>query len=371
MQRIRAGLVALAIAALSAAPIRAQQADASQTHTVKKGDTLWDLAKQYLGDSYLWPEIYRLNTDKIEDPHWIYPGEMLKLPGAKGMIAKGPATNASAADANVSAVSNSPRQGNGKRMTVFNPNANKTETRARESLNLRVRGAAVRPGEYIVSPFAWSVGGPKDGGLLEESAEGTGIAMTANLRPIQYREPVFVHLPRGAPGNTGDQFIVYRLGRVIVGQGQAVVPTGVIRLTQHATNGRARAELTQKFEDVFTGQGVTPMDTFNLRQGVFPRRVEFGLSTRVSWIGYDPVLPNAGQYLILAAGSKEGLMPGDQVTLLRQRGEDLKGLELPDEEVAVAQLTRVTEWGAAAIIVKTMQPGVAEGIRARITAKMP
>ena len=376
MHRLRIRSLALLVAGFSvAAPLSAQQAapqgDAPRTHTVKKGDTLWDLAKQYLGDAFLWPEIYRLNTDKIEDPHWIYPGETLKLPGAT--MATGP-SSAAASGANATAVSNpavAQHQQQRRRMAVFNPDANIVERRARESLNLRARAAAVRPGEYLASPFVWSPGGPGDAGRLEEAAEAVGISMTTANRPIQYLEPVFVHLPRNTQGKIGDQYLVYRLDSLIESQGQVLVPTGVVKLISRGANGRSRAQLVKKFEDVFEGQYVTPLDTLQQTAGVIPAGVEFGLATHVSWLDYNPVLPGSGSYLILVATEKDGMLPGDQVTLLRSRGVDSKGVELPDEEVAVAQVTRVTPWGSGAIILRTLQAGVAQGMKARVTAKMP
>jgi len=48
--------------------------EGAMVHTIVKGDTLWDLAAHYLGDPFLWPQIWERNP-YIKDSHWIYPGD--------------------------------------------------------------------------------------------------------------------------------------------------------------------------------------------------------------------------------------------------------------------------------------------------------
>ena len=70
--------------------------DIDLIHLVEPGDTLWDLADRYLGDSRRWPEIFDANATRVfsdgrmlNDPDLILPGWEIMIDGAASVVDSG------------------------------------------------------------------------------------------------------------------------------------------------------------------------------------------------------------------------------------------------------------------------------------------
>jgi hypothetical protein len=74
--------LAVVAAALFSAALCAKDVELKDGHpdryVVQKGDTLWDISGRFLNSPWLWPEVWQANP-QIENPHLIYPGDVISL----------------------------------------------------------------------------------------------------------------------------------------------------------------------------------------------------------------------------------------------------------------------------------------------------
>jgi LysM repeat protein len=77
-------------------PLSELAPNAPDSHTVQKGDTLWDISKIFLRSPWRWPELWGMNMDQVRNPHLIYPGQVLMLVkvGDRAMLRVGQAAGA-------------------------------------------------------------------------------------------------------------------------------------------------------------------------------------------------------------------------------------------------------------------------------------
>jgi LysM repeat protein len=350
----------------------------STTHTVKRGDTLWDLANTYLGDAYLWPELYRLNTDQIDDPHWIYPGEVLHLPGA---AAAAPATvavtpgaepaGAPMRPARAPAVEEPPRRVAGP--TVFRVYARRANSRDLASQALPPR---VPFDDVLRAPYFDRHNGPRGAGLVLVGADIPGIASPPQTANFQLYDKVLMSPPPGSVASERERFIAYNIGDYVEGVGSVVVPAAMLRVTRAPRNGEAAvAEVLQLYGSLNANTRVVPIDTVGAGANDIPVRVtgESARTAKIRSIYRPSVLPSLNYYVLFDLKAEDGVRLGDEIEVYRPRqdwqGDD--GPAVPEVRVATGQVVKVTAYGATARITSQDQPAIRVGHGVRVTARMP
>ncbi|MBT8047969.1 MAG: LysM peptidoglycan-binding domain-containing protein [Xanthomonadales bacterium] len=60
------------------------EAEAPKTYTVQSGDTLWKISEEIYGNGSKYMKIFEANTDLLENPDRIFPGQKLVIPELEG-----------------------------------------------------------------------------------------------------------------------------------------------------------------------------------------------------------------------------------------------------------------------------------------------
>ncbi len=376
--------------ALAACPslVLAQGAPA-QSHTVREGDTLWDLARQYRGDPFLWPDIYRMNTGVVEDPHWIYPGEVLHLAGGEAVAAvpstdtpmvPDSAMNAPAAvqepapddpaDAPASLASLTEEQPSAEdeMAPLFGVPPSKT---MEETLRAYTHQSyqPLRRSEFYASGFLTEGQRLPFGKVLGPVTPPQIQALARNVSALPH-SIIAVEAPRGATYQVGDTLLLTRTGPEVESFGDIVVPTGLAQVVE-AVDGKYLARVVAIYGPIRAGQHALPAEKFTAAGGARAVPIEKGVVARFIGGPGRQELKAPQMVVFLDKGRRDGVAPGDLFEVRRSPARLSDGTIRVDEVMATLQIVHVRERSATARVLNVISPDIAPGTQVRQVAKLP
>jgi len=384
----------LAVGVLLALPaaLLAQAPATPQTHTVRPGDTLWSLAQSYLGDPLLWPEIYRLNTDVVEDPHWIYPGENLRLAAGEG-VKSVPAEDTPPPPSAVAQAPGAPAAPGAKVDAVEDPNFKETieETsddydpnaplfpqmgemsqaaRATVKAYSEKNYRAIRRDEFYSGGFLTERQELPFGRIVGRTASPM-IASISNFGVAKLFTELAISPPKGASYEIGDTLLTLEKGPPVNGFGFMVLPTGV-GVVRRIDEGRPIMSITQIFWGIYPGQWLLPLEKFPGASKARAVPITDGISARV--IGWPRVeylkLPQG--YLFIDKGKLDGVALGDMWEVQRASGGIANnGTVLTTEPMALMQIVNVRDHSATGLLLNVKFATFPMGTPAVQVAKLP
>ena len=312
------------------------------SYIIQKGDTLWDLANTWFQDPFLWPQIWDENR-YILDSHWIYPGDPLVVPGRPTVVPEsGPPP---VAEVTPPAVEDTPPSTPAPvalpQPAPLLPVASPTD--------LYCSGFITR-NEH--TPELWIAGQDLEGEIMGEG------------------QVVFLNQGSNHGVRAGDTMAVLRwagtvthpateeeLGTLVRRMGRARV------LLAHENTSTALIEMS--CEDILAGDELVPWETIPVP--MMSEMPEYDRLDPVSSGGASGQIVSArdglgsvaaGHVIFTDLGRHTGVVPGDVLTLYRERENGLPRLNLGQAVV----LTVETETSTAKIMVSSRESEIGDRV---------
>jgi hypothetical protein len=388
-------------AALALPSVVMAQTPRPDSHEVRLGDTLWDLSRQYFGDPFLWPEIYRLNTNVVEDPHWIYPGEVLRLQGGPDVAAVpsedtpvppepgAPVSDSAAADSTMAGAAdsnmaepglaeaqvgelqdNQPERDADDLSVLFGKQQREVDAQLEGGISRLYR--PIREDEFYSSGFLSEEQKLPFGQLLG-SVTPQQISTSSPHKGARIYTEVGIRPPAGAKYEVGDTLLIVRIDREINDWGLVLVPTGLVRVTD-VSGEEDIGVVVQQYAQILNDQFLLPAEKFPDPGNVRSVPISDGVHGHVIQSRDLQQLKGPLDVLFIDRGRKDGVNLGDvfEVRSPKRYVEAPQGeAETLDEVMALVQVVHVGEQSSTVRIAKLNQPNIRPGAGVHQVAKLP
>lgn len=270
----------------------------ANVHLVRKGDTLWDICDHYFRNPYQWPRIWAFNP-QIQNPHWIFPGDQVRLRGGEALVASTqaqPATGGGLVD----------RRRQVPPDTVF----------------LRTQG-------YIdddTNNWGEISGSPEEKMILTDNDE------------------VYLRIASNHDLKVGQELTIYRPVRS-VGSGKLIEIQGTAKVDQWNPKDRvARAKITEALDAIERGARVGPV--VRRFEVVAPVRNDKDVTAKILTSVQPHQLFGQNQIVFIDQGDEAGLKPGNRLFVIRKgdawhgtqtTGSSAKRIALEDDSPAATE----------------------------------
>jgi hypothetical protein len=354
MRRWAEFLIVLAVLALVCGAL----AQESKVHVVKKGDTLWDLSGYYLTNPFLWPDIFEANKMKINDPHWIYPGQEFVIPPVfpTAMEIPPPVT--------------------GEEI--------ETPPEIEEELEIPGLEPEVPPRTYEVPVVAARLA--LIGGYLamDEEISGGYIIESEPPKTENITSSMSAYIDRGNLDgvNEGDMFTVFRVGRKIThprtGEylGKLVRILGVVRVTE-VEDRTSRVAVDRSYEVIHINDRIMPYEAEDLPIGEIAEPTTAMMEGQI--VARRDMVATLKPFDIVYVdqGSMHGARVGDVFEIYRH-GKEMKDpdtgdkVRLPENIVGSLQVLKVKGNSSSAYVVSIGgNMDLESGELIRLTSRIP
>ncbi len=336
-----------------------------RSHTVVPGNTLWDLASAVYGDPYRWPSIWEANRDRVQDPHWIYPGQVLRIPMADGTVTE-------------VVVGTTPAGAPAGAEPTGTPAAGEVGARGAPGMSgaLNTAGASSRPERtawvdpterlpavsdemVAAAPFLLPEDGP-----VPSLGRVTGFAGAEEIRAPRSSARLYDRLTfeatRQFPAGTLVQ--VFRPGPVLAGVGRVAYPTGVVEVEPPAA-GAPVVRVVAQFDALRPGDLLRPLPSAGLAPGVAPTSVANGARALLVGVARDHELQTVGDHVFLDAGRGQTRVGDEWVPVWPTAG--------PGAEEGRVQIVSVQDGVATARITNLVNPVFQAGLTLELRRRMP